>query len=685
MATTAAGLRTAAGLPPAPSGAGGAMGPAPLSLSQIPPGKITSTVYALLREERYDDVAALLAQELAVCPNSRPALSLQAWCLFKMQDWLGAAACYEQLVAQCPDVASYRLAYAQALYKAGQYPAALMASADAAAAGSVDGADENDDVRQAARKLQAAIKYESDDVAGCQALVDQGAANDPDTAFNQACLLYKEGKYADAQAKFSDAARRHGYHPEVYYNVALCAYMRREYVTSLKYLADIIEHGIRDYPDLNVGVLPEEILSVGNSPSLHKSFLVEAFNLKAAIEYNLKNYVAAKEALQDMPPRLEEELDPVTLHNQALVHMDTEPATGFEKLIFLLQQVPCPPETFGNLLLLYLKFEYYDAAADLLAENSVLARAVLSRYLYDFLDAVLLKSASPEDSFKRLDDMGQKHVEDLRRAAKAVQDARAARDDDAVKRHVHEYDQLLERYIPILMAQAKLYWETKEYHVVEKLFRKSVEFCAEHDTWKLNVAHVLFMQETKYKEAIAFYEPIVRKHWEVGLLDVTPIVLANLCVAYIMTSQNEAAEELMRRIEKEEERAGFEEPGQRCFHLCIVNLVIGTLYCAKGNFEFGIGRVMKSMEPMARKLGTDTWFYAKRCFVSLLETLAKQMIVLKDDVYRDILACFDAVETHGRDVLAVVDPMGMANVDPAHNSAAYEARYLKALYLKLYH
>lgn len=30
----------------------------------------------------------------------------------------------------------------------------------------------------------------------------------------------------------------------------------------------------------------------------------------------MKNSEAAKEALSDMPPRLEEELDPVTLHNQ---------------------------------------------------------------------------------------------------------------------------------------------------------------------------------------------------------------------------------------------------------------------------------------------------------------------------------------------------------------------------------
>jgi tetratricopeptide repeat protein 30 len=39
-----------------------------------------------------------------------------------------------------------------------------------------------------------------------------------------------------------------------------------------------------------------------------------------------------------------------------------------------------------------------------------------------------------------------------------------------------------------------------------------------------------------------------------------------------------------------------------------VNLVIGTLYCAKGNFEFGISRIIKSLEPYEKKLGTDTWY-----------------------------------------------------------------------------
>ena len=91
------------------------------------------------------------------------------------------------------------------------------------------------------------------------------------------------------------------------------------------------------------------------------------------------------------------------------------------------------------------------------------------------------------------------------------------------------------------------------------------------------------MQETKFKDAIRYYDPIVKKLQD-SLLDVTAIVLANLCVSYIMTSQNEEAEELMRRIEKEEERLSFTEPDKQCFHLCIVNL--GDIFNYYFDFSF---------------------------------------------------------------------------------------------------
>lgn len=35
------------------------------------------------------------------------------------------------------------------------------------------------------------------------------------------------------------------------------------------------------------------------------------------------------------------------------------------------------------------------------------------------------------------------------------------------------------------------------------------------------------------------------------------------------------AEELMRKIEKEEEQISYDDPDKKIFHLCIVNLVIG--------------------------------------------------------------------------------------------------------------
>merc|ERR1712070_1334366 len=240
-----------------------------------------------------------------------------------------------------------------------------------------------------------------------------------------------------------------------------------------------------------------------------------------------------------------------------------------------------------------------------------------------------------------------------------------------------EYDEALERYIPVLMAMARIYWDRENYPMVERLFRQSAEFCSEHEVWKLNVAHVFFMQENKFKEAIRYYDPIVKKHAD-AILDVTAIVLANLCVSYIMTSQNEEAEELMRKIEKEEERLSYTDPEKQCFHLCIVNLVIGTLYCAKGNFEFGISRIIKSLEPYEKKIGTDTWYYAKRCFLALAENLSKHMLMLKDASIHEIIAFFDAAAQVGKNIQTTFQPDG--GPPQEERTVALEARLLKKMF-----
>jgi len=66
-----------------------------------------------------------------------------------------------------------------------------------------------------------------------------------------------------------------------------------------------------------------------------------------------------------LPPRHESELDPITLHNSAVLSIDSDTPAAFEKLNFLAY---CgPKETARNLILAFLKFEYWDAAADLMA------------------------------------------------------------------------------------------------------------------------------------------------------------------------------------------------------------------------------------------------------------------------------------------------------------------------------
>merc|ERR1712232_1307358 len=567
-----------------------------------------------------------------------------------------------------------KINHVQSLMKAGMYEEA----------GQTCTTIENPDLTERVMLLQAAISYEQDEVQLARSILDQCSPEAEERQVFEGALLWKEKRFPDAMKQFTDAMNTAGYQPDLAYNIALCYYSMKQYGPALKHIAEIIERGVRDHPELSVGALAEgagglQVRSVGNTAALRETALIEAFNLKAAIEYMMKNQEAAQDALMDMPPRDESELDAVTLHNQALMEMEDKPTEGFRKLNFLLHQHPSPNETFVNLLLLYCKYGYYDLAADILAENADLTYKYMMPQDYEFLDILILAQSAPEEAYRRFDELSSKHIDALRRGTKNIQDARRQRDQTAVKKHLEEFDEALSKYIPVLMGQAKIYWDMEHYSMVEKIFRQSAEFCSEDESWKLNVAHIFFMQE-KFKECIRYYEPFVRKHRE-NLLSVTAIILANLCVAYVMTSANEEAEELMRLVEKEEEKV--EDPAKPIYHLCIINLVIGTLYCAKGNFEFGVSRIIKSLEPYERKIGVDTWYYAKRCFLALGETLGKNMILLKDDAFDDIINFFDAASQVGKNIPTTISPLETQENQENKRTVAQEARLLKKFFLKM--
>ena len=60
----------------------------------------------------------------------------------------------------------------------------------------------------------------------------------------------------------------------------------------------------------------------------------------------------------------------------------------------------------------------------------------------------MLTASAPEEAFQRFDSLAGRHVEALRQLTKRVQDARVARDTEALKIAVIAYEGAMEAYIP---------------------------------------------------------------------------------------------------------------------------------------------------------------------------------------------------------------------------------------------
>lgn len=148
-----------------------------------------------------------------------------------------------------------------------------------------------------------------------------------------------------------------------------------------------------------------------------------------------------------------------------------------------------------------------------------------------------------------------------------------------------------------------------------------------------------------------------------------------------MTSQNEEAEDLMRKVERAEEVKG--NANGHCLHLCIVNLVIGTLYCAKGNYEFGLSRIAHALDSATAgsRLCPDTWFHVKRCVLGLLTGMAKQSIILPSVVIDEVLTLLLTCQAYGLTIPAVFDTALEDNADEPQ-TIGLEARKLNALLLQ---
>lgn len=68
--------------------------------------------------------------------------------------------------------------------------------------------------------------------------------------------------------------------------------------------------------------------------------------------------------------------------------------------------------------MLYAKHEYFDLAADVLAENSDLTLKYIKPEFYDYIEALIFKNANLEESAMRLEEIGNRKLNDLKRITK---------------------------------------------------------------------------------------------------------------------------------------------------------------------------------------------------------------------------------------------------------------------------
>merc|ERR1711957_1027025 len=82
----------------------------------------------------------------------------------------------------------------------------------------------------------------------------------------------------------------------------------------------------------------------------------------------------------------------------------------------------------------------------------------------------------------------------------------------------------------------------------------------------------------------------------------------------------------------------------------------------------GIGRIIVSFQNFHKRMNMDTWYYAKRCFLALIENLSKQIMIIPDKLYLELVNFLDNADKYGRNITTqIIDNTG-------DNSEKFSAR-----------
>lgn len=630
---------------------------------------LTDAIYENIKQGDFQASVDILQGLISEGRYDKATYSVISYWYFQMGEYESAAESYKELINICPSNPQYVFYYAQCLFKISNFAEAATVCQNLKGTA----------LEQEAVQLMAAIAYEKGNFFEAKKSLRKLDKNDFTTLVNKGWIYFKEGDYDRAFNKFSEAYKLSSFHAELAYNLALWVYEKGEYDESEKYVDSIIDQAYNKYPQLRVSEenqVFEENKQVA-AQILRETAIVEAINLKSAILFEKEEYLAAKKTIKRVPAISDSGIDPVTFHNQAVFFVTENSADSIKKMSHLLNECLFPPETFQNLLFLYWKYFFYDLASELIVENPKYWKNLIEKDDLEYINTLILQQSDPNQACKNYQELLNQYRVNISNLKSKYEDL----PEDSVDRKKIgiKISSLTEKYVAVLTNQAKISWDNKEFGNVEAMFKESADICAQNKVFQVNLAHSVYMQEKNYSEAIEYYEEILRKY-EDNLLKCETIVIANLCVSYILIKKNAKAEKLISKVQEHERIAKVNDPSQQVFHSCIIHLVIGTLYCSKDNYEFGIGLIIKSLTPIKEKLGTDTWYYTKRCFLSLIEKQCKKQFTIKGDLYESIYQFLEKAYHNGKNITTII----YVKKSERHKSTvAYEARFLKKIFERL--
>lgn len=639
-------------------------------VSQLQTGvDYTDEIYQHIKQGNYNKAIQILNGFIVKGKQEKSVYSVLSYWYFQIGEFEKSAEWYKQLVTLCPDNPQYLFYYAQCLFKISEFEEALQ-TCDALTGTSLG---------QEALQLKAAISYEKGNFFEAKKNLRKLESTDFTTLVNKGCIYFKEGEYDKAYNKFREAMKISGFNAELFYNLALCVYEKGEYDEANIYVDEIIDQAYRRYPQLKVSESNQVFESNKQKAGqiLRETAIVEAINLKAAVWFVKEKYEEAKNLIKVVPAINTGGIDPVTFHNQAIFTVSENSADSIKKMNHLLRDWLFPPETFQNLLFLYCKYYFYDLASELIHENPKFCQKLIEKDDFDYINTLIIQQTNPKEACIKYQELLNEYrisITNLKSKYRELPETSKERRTIAIK-----IGNLTEKYVAVLTNQAKISWDIKDYGNVELMFKESADICNQNKVFQVNLAHSVYMQEKNHQEAISYYEKIVSKYQD-DLLKCETIVLANLCVCYILTKQNEKAEKMIQSIDDLEKEAKVKNASSHTFHGCIVNLVIGTLYWSKNNYTFGVKLIIRSLTPLNEKLGTDTWYYTKRWFLSLVEKAMKKQYTIDNELHDHIIDFLDCAYHEGKNITTIV----YVEKSERHKSTvSYEAKFLKKLFMKL--